>query len=101
MARSRGLLLAIACLLCLALAPVAQGASTFHPRVRGALGLMPPVGGKGKARPADVATGSLTPTVYHAGSVMAGGVTVHTIFWAPSGYAFQPTPSGTPADYKG
>jgi hypothetical protein len=101
MARSRGLLLAIACLFCVALAPAAQGATKFHPRVGGALGLVPPLGGNGKARPADVATGPLVPAVYHAGSVMAGGVTVHTIFWAPSGYGFQPTPAGAPADYEG
>src|SRR5437588_6815632 len=106
MPRSRGLLLAFACVLGAALAPAAQGATTtraatgFHPRVRGALGLIPPLARNGKARPADVATGLLTPAVYHGGSVMAGGVTVHTIFWAPPGYAFQPAPAGAPGDYK-
>ena len=100
MGRSRGLLLAAACILGLALPTVAQGATTFHPRVRNALGLVPPLTRSGKSRPADVATGSLTPAVYHAGSVMAHGVTVHTVFWAPSGFAFQPAPAGAPGDYK-
>jgi hypothetical protein len=93
------LLLAVACLSVTVLAPAARGATTFRPRIHGALGLMPPVT-KGKARPADVATGRLTPAVYHGGSVMAGGVTVHTVFWAPSGYAFQSAPPGAPGDYK-
>jgi hypothetical protein len=84
----------------MAVPAVAQGATAFHPRVRNALGLVPPLTRSGKARPADVATGSLTPAVYHAGSVMAGGVTVHTIFWAPPGFAFQPAPAGAPGDYK-
>ena len=95
MGRSRGLLLAAACALGVAVPAVAQGATAFHPRVRNALGLIPPLTRSGKPRPADVATGSQTPTVYHAGSVMAGGVTVHTVFWAPSGFAFQPAPFGS------
>src|SRR5437763_8220535 len=106
MPRSRGLLLAFACVLGAALAPAAQGATTtraattFHPRVRGALGLIPPLARNGKPRPADVATGSLVPAVYHGGSVMAGGVTVHTIFWSPPGFAVEPAPARAPGDYK-
>lgn len=99
MARSRGWLLAIACLVVACTAPPALGATTFHPRIRGALGLLPPFS-KGKVRPADVATGSLTPVVYHGGSVMAGGVTVHTIFWAPSGYTFQGSPGAGIPTYE-
>ena len=41
MARSHGLPLAIACVLGAALAPAAQASTPFHPRVRGALGLIP------------------------------------------------------------
>jgi hypothetical protein len=32
---------------------------------------------------------------------MAGGVTVHTVFWAPSGYAFQGSPGGSVPTYEG
>jgi hypothetical protein len=32
---------------------------------------------------------------------MTGGVTVHTIFWAPSGYAFQGSPDGVAPTYEG
>src|SRR5437763_12440590 len=100
MGRSRGLLLATACVLGLTLPAVAHGATVFHPRVHNALGLIPPLTRSGKARPADVATGAQTPAVYHAGSVMSSGVTVHTIFWAPSGFGFQAAPAGAPGDYK-
>jgi hypothetical protein len=100
MRRSRGLVLAIACALGLALAPPAVGATKFHPRIRNGLGLIPPLAGGAKVKPADVATGKQVPAVYHGGAVMAGGVTVHTIFWAPPGYAFEPAPPGAPGDYK-
>jgi len=56
--------------------------TTFEPRVGDALGLVP------AHASADVATGEATAVDYNGGPVMAGGVTVHTIFWAPSGYAF-------------
>ena len=100
MGRSRGLVLAIACVLGLALAQPALGATSFHPRIRNGLGLIPPFTSSGMPRPHDVASGPLTPAVYHGGAVMAGGVTVHTVFWAPSGYAFEPAPPGAPGDYK-
>src|ERR1700674_2485503 len=62
----------------------AQAASgTFHPRVGAALGLFPSVNSQ------NVATGSPVDTVYHGGPVMNGGVTVHTIFWAPAGFHFS------------
>ena len=38
------------------------------------------------------------PLVYHGGAVMHG-VTVHTIYWAPSGYAFDGAPPGDRGDY--
>ncbi len=75
-------------------APAALGATTFHPRIGGAMGLVPPVGSH------DVATGALTPVVYHAGPVMTGGVTVHTIFWAPPGFRFAGSPAPGVAGYE-
>src|SRR5947209_5049570 len=72
------------CVMVLAVgASVAQAKPTFHPRVRNALGLLPTYGSD------DVATGVSSPVVYHGGTVMAGGVTVHTIFWAPAAYGFS------------
>lgn len=65
------------------------GATKFRPRIGGALGLVP------RAGSLDVASGVLTPVVYHGGSVMAGRVTIHTIFWAPSGFQFQGAPPGS------
>jgi hypothetical protein len=91
----------VVCLSFAAAAPSTWAQTTFHPRIRGALGLVAPVGGNTKIRPADIASGALTPTVYHAGSVMAGGVTVHTIFWAPAGYAFQGSPGAGVPTYEG
>jgi hypothetical protein len=75
------LLPATVCLLALgALAPAA-GATAFRPRVDGALGLEAPFDSQGRAQ--DAAISSATPAVYHGGPIMSGGVTVHTIFWAP------------------
>ena len=61
----------------------AQAAGTFHPRVGGALGLVPSHAAQ------DIATGAPIDAVYHGGPVMSGGVTLHTIFWAPPGYTFD------------
>lgn len=103
MRRSRAALLVIVfCLACGVVAPSAWGqTSTFHARAGAGLGLLPPVNAKGKLSPADIATGALTPLTYHGGSVMAGGVTVHTVFWAPSGYSFQGSPGGSVPTYEG
>ena len=60
----------------------APASTTFHPRVGGALGLVPSYAN------ADIATGAPTAVDYNGGAVMAANVTVHTIFWAPSGYSF-------------
>jgi hypothetical protein len=62
----------------------AAASTTFQPRVGGALGLFPSYANT------DVATGDQTDAVYHGGVVMNASVTVHTIFWAPAGYAFTP-----------
>ena len=60
----------------------ALAGTTFHPRVGGALGLVPSYANT------DIATGAPTAVDYNGGAVMAPNVTVHTIFWAPSGYSF-------------
>ncbi len=99
--RQRVLLSAMVCVLVGALAPAALGKTHFHPRVGGALGLIPPVNKQGVFGANDVASGALTPVTYHGGAVMAGGVTVHTIFWAPSGFSFQGSPGVGIPTYKG
>src|SRR5205814_1752576 len=77
----------------------ASAATTFRPRIGGALGIFPAASSAGRFGSGDVATGALTPVLYHGGSVMAGVVRVHTIFWAPAGYAFSPAPPGS-SDYE-
>ena len=59
----------------------APAGTIFHPRVGGALGLVPSYSNT------DIATGAPTAVVYNGGAVMAANVTVHTVFWAPSGYS--------------
>ncbi len=82
-------------------APVALARTTFHPRIGAALGLTPPVTGERRSASPDVATGALTPVNYHGGAVMTGGVTVHTIFWAPAGFSFQGSPAPGIPTYQG
>ncbi len=101
MAPRRVAMVAAALLTMAALASPAWGKPTFHPRVGGALGLIPPVNSQGRFGAQDVATGVLTPVTYHGGSVMAGGVTVHTIFWTGGTNSFQGQPTGAPANYQG
>ena len=82
----RTIALAASLLAVTAAAPAAAGAkNTFRPRIGKALGLVPPAGS------VDIAIGTPFPEVFHGGSVMSN-VTVHTIFWAPSGYAFDGSP---------
>jgi hypothetical protein len=76
---------------------------TFHPRVRGALGLIPPVNRQGLSA-FDLASSPLTPATYHGGSVMGAGgagITIHTIFWSGGTNPFQGQPAGAPATYEG
>jgi hypothetical protein len=65
------------------------------------MGLVAPLNRQHQARAGDVTSGALTPVTYHGGLVMAGGVTVHTIFWAPSGYAFEGSPGPGIPTYEG
>jgi hypothetical protein len=101
MGRNGAFVPAIVALLIGLFAPAAAANTSFHPRVGPALGLFPPVAGPHKLTAKDVASGALTPETYHSGSVMAGGVTVHTVFWAPSGYSFQGSPGGAVPTYVG
>jgi hypothetical protein len=85
-------LTAVACLISSGLASSALASSTssrFRPRIGNALGLVPPVG-KHNLEPSEF--GIYAPLTYHGGKTMTGGVTVHTLFWAPPGYAFQTAP---------
>jgi hypothetical protein len=50
------------------------------------------VNNKGEANTQPTEMGVNIPVVYHGGSVMTGGVKVHTIFWAPSGFPFPGAP---------
>ena len=79
-------------LACVQAAP-AVAATTFRPRIGRALGLVPPAGSQ------DIAIGSPFPEVYHGGPVMSD-VTVHTIFWAPNGYAFGGSPGAGVLGYE-
>jgi hypothetical protein len=95
-------MLAAACLVLALSAAPAWGKPVFHPRVRNALGLVPPVNSSGKfAAQADVASGAPTPVTYHGGSVMPGGITMHLIFWTGGTNPFQGQPPSAPADYVG
>jgi hypothetical protein len=95
-------LLAITASCLLALAGPAHAATTsFHPRIRNALGLVPPANRQGQLIAHDIATGAPTPLLYHGGPVMSSGVTVHTIFWAAPGHSFQGSPGSGIPTYTG
>jgi len=71
------------------LAPASAGAAQrFRPRIKGAWGIVP-AKGQGEV---EIATGQNYPEVYHGGSVMRD-VTIHAVFWAPSGFQFEGSPS--------
>ncbi len=90
---------ALGCLLTLAVP--AQGATAFRPRIKGALGLVAPADRQGRLVAHDVASGALTPLLYHGGPAMSGGVRVHTIFWNAPGHPFQGSPGGGTPTYTG
>jgi hypothetical protein len=94
----------VVCVILAVCAPGALGATrtqVFHPRVGRALGLIPPVASRGPIRTLPGEEGQATPLIYRAGHVMTGGVTVHTIFWAPKGFSFQGSPGAGVPTYKG
>jgi hypothetical protein len=76
-----------------AIPTVAHAAHTFNPRIKGALGIVPPAGHQ------EVAISSNMPVVYHGGLVMHH-LTVHTVFWAPPGFRFDGPPSPLVAGYE-
>ncbi len=65
------------------------------------MGLVPPIQDVGKKNFEPSENGIYTAVTYHGGPTMTGGVTVHTIFWAPSGYAFQGSPGAGIPSYEG
>jgi hypothetical protein len=86
--------------LCLTVGPLVPSAAAsservFHPRSGNALGMVPPVTAWGVRHPRKYESsedGIYAPATYHGGPTMTGGVTVHTIFWAPSNYPFVAAP---------
>ncbi len=73
----------------------AHRASTLslRPRIGHAMGLMAPV-----TRP-ETAVTPREPAVFHGGTVMRD-VRIHTVFWAPSGYAFSGSPGAGALGYE-
>jgi hypothetical protein len=92
MTRTRVAVAALACLMLTAALAASASAATkspkFRPRIGGALGIVPPVRYDPTTKTdvpqfsPDIASGSPTPETYHGGTVMTGGITVHTIFWS-------------------
>jgi hypothetical protein len=79
-------MLAGAVLVAAAALPAAADAATFRPRIGFAMGLEPARSSR------EIAVAPSIPVVYHGGSVLRD-VTIHTIFWAPSGYHFDGSPA--------
>lgn len=67
----------------------------FHFRVANGLGLIPPLALQRSHNTQGISAVSYQPLTYHGGPTMAGGVTVHAIFWAPPGYRFLGAPPGS------
>jgi hypothetical protein len=72
------------------LPPVWNGGAGVPPRIGGAMGIIPAHGHF------DLASGEPIDAVYHGGGVMGPSVTIHTVFWAPAGYAFGGSPGPEP-----
>ncbi len=72
--------------------PAGVASARFHPRIGPGMGLVP-------RRAQDIAVGPRIPVVYHGGTVM-GAVTVHTVFWAPSGFRFDGPPAPNALGYE-
>jgi hypothetical protein len=76
-------------------APGLAGAQQrYRPRIGGAWGITPKYG-----RQVEIAIGENYPVVYHGGSVMSD-VTIHAVFWAPSGFQFEGSPSPGVLSYE-
>ena len=98
MIRTAATIACLAAVLVTSAAAGTNGAQTFRPRIANGLGLVPTVGAQ---RALVSGPGAQTPVTYHGGGVMNHGVTVHLIFWAPAGYAFEGSPGGDVPDYIG
>ncbi len=94
-------MLPLAAALCCLGAGTASAAPVFHPRVGGALGLMPPINRTVSFPPMVRTARGVIPVTYHGGRTMTGGITVHTIFWTGGTRPFKPQPKGAPHDYVG
>jgi hypothetical protein len=65
----------------------------FRSRIGTAMGILPHLGSQ------EIASGTNIPVVYHGGQVMRN-VTVHTLFWAPTGYHFDGSPAAGVPGYE-
>ncbi len=103
MTKRRAFMALLACLLLGALmfTSSASAATKFRPRVKGALGLVPPFNKQGLEFSPDIASGAPTQVTYHGGSIMAGGVTIHTIFWDGGSNPFPGPPAAGRPGYEG
>ena len=101
--RSRAAVLPLfVCLVLGAAASTAMASPKFRPRVGGAMGLIPTFNKQGVAFSPDIASGAPTQVTYHGGSVMAGGVTIHAIYWDGGGTnPFPGAPQMGVPDYEG
>jgi hypothetical protein len=102
MTRSRAFVALLVCVMLGAFASSASAATKFQPRIKGALGLVAPFNKQGLEFSPDIASGAPTQVTYHGGSVMAGGVTIHTIFWDGGGTnPFPGSPGAGRPSYEG
>jgi hypothetical protein len=101
MIRQRASVALVVCVVLGTFAATASAQPKFRPRVGGALGLVPPFNKQGVAFSPDIATGAPTQVTYHGGSVMSGGVTVHTIFWDGGTQTFPGSPQPGAPSYEG
>jgi hypothetical protein len=92
---TRLLLLTVIAAAAFSVAPGLAGAQQrYRPRIGGAWGITPKYG-----REVEIAIAENYPVVYHGGSVMSD-VTIHAVFWAPSGFQFEGSPSPGVLSYE-
>jgi hypothetical protein len=79
-------------------ASAAGAKAGWTPRLGAAMGIVPAPGVRSAV--ARAARAQAIPVVYHGGPVMAGGVQIHAVFWAPAGYSFTGSPGGGVPGYE-
>ena len=84
---------ALVAVMLLCAAASASAHPVFKARSGFAMGIEPRDGSQ------EIATGTNIPVVYHGGTVMRN-VTIHTVFWAPSGYHFDGSPGSGALGYQ-